>query len=432
MLAVSLIWYSLLQNTACKQKSCRSRVQIAVASFKEVLTLTKKSVKDIDLTGKRVFTRVDFNVPRNEQGEITDDTKIRAALPTIRYMLAQGAAVILASHLGRPKGKPDENLRLDAVAARLSLLLGHHVQKLDEVVGEEVSLAAATLQPGELLFLENVRFHPGEKSNDEALAKAYAGLADLFVSDAFGTAHRTHASNTGLAKYIPAVAGLQMATEIEILSKCLHNPQRPLVAIVGGNKIADKIRVLHNLLRSVDSLLLGGGMANTFLKAKGYQLGKSLVEEDQLAVAVKIMREAATLKVNLCLPSDLIVADSPEDGTSAQVVTVDLVQADKMALDIGPQTRKSYGDLVSKAGTVLWNGPMGVFEVDAFAQGSIELLNTLVQSEAYSIVGGGDMIAAVKKAGVDKQISHISTGGGATLEFWEGKELPGIAVLQEK
>ena len=394
--------------------------------------MTKKSVKDLDLAGRRVFSRVDFNVPRNEQGEITDDTKIRAALPTIRYMLAQGAAVILASHLGRPKGKPDDNLRMDAVAARLSQLLDRQVQKADEVVGEKVSLAAAALLPGEILLLENVRFHPGEKSNDDALAKAYAGLADLFVSDAFGTAHRAHASNTGVAKYLPAVAGLLMLAEIENLSKSLHSPQRPLVAIVGGSKIADKIGVLHNLLKRVDSLLLGGGMANTFLKARGYRLGKSLVEEDQLTAAAKIMQEAAALQVNLLLPSDLIVAGSPEDELGAQAVTVDSVQEDKMALDIGPQTRKSYGDLVSKAGTVLWNGPLGMYEVDAFAQGSIDLLNTLVQSGAFSIVGGGDMIAAVEKAGVDKRISHISTGGGATLEFWEGKELPGIAVLQER
>lgn len=393
--------------------------------------MTKKSVKDIDLAGKRIFTRVDFNVPRTEDGEIADDAKIKAALPTIRYLLAQGAAVILASHLGRPKGKPDEKLRLDAVAARLSLLLGHHVQKVDEVVGAEVTLAAAALQPGELLLLENVRFHPGEKSNDEELAKAYAALADLFVSDAFGTAHRAHASNAGVAQYLPAVAGLLMMAEIESLSKSLHNPRRPLVAIVGGSKIADKIGVLHNLLKIVDSLLLGGGMANTFLMAKGYQLGKSLVEEDKLEAAAEIMREAATLKVNFCLPLDLIVADSPEDGIGAQVVAVDSVQVGKMALDIGPQTRKSYGEMISKAGTVLWNGPLGVYEVDAFAQGSIELLKTLAQSEAFSIIGGGDMIAAVEKAGVDKQISHISTGGGATLEFWEGKELPGIAVLQE-
>lgn len=393
--------------------------------------MSKKSVKDIDLAGKRVFTRVDFNVPRNEAGEITDDTKIKAALPTIRYMLAQGAAVILASHLGRPKGKPDEKLRLDAVAARLSLLLGQHVQKVDEVVGAVASLAASALQPGEILLLENVRFHPGEKSNDEELAKAYAAMADLFVSDAFGTAHRAHASNTGVAKYIPAVAGLLMMAEIENLSKSLDNPRRPLVAIVGGSKIADKIDVLHNLLKIVDSLLLGGGMANTFLMAKGYQLGKSLVEEDKLTAAAEIMRVAATLKVNLCLPLDLIVADSPEDGIGAQVVTVDSVQAGKMALDIGPQTRKSYGEIISKAGTVLWNGPLGMYEVDAFAQGSFELLKTLAQSEAFSIIGGGDLIAAVEKAGVDKQISHISTGGGSTLEFWEGKELPGIAVLLE-
>lgn len=394
--------------------------------------MAKKSIRDLALAGKRVFTRVDFNVPINDQGEIVDDAKIRAAMPTIRYLLEHGAAVILASHLGRPKGEPDENLRMDAVATRLSALLGQHVQKRNEVVGEGVSRAAAALRPGEILLLENVRFHPGEKQNSQALAKAYAALADLFVSDAFGVAHRAHASNTGVAQYIPAVAGLLMLAEIENLTQGLDNPKRPLVAIVGGSKIADKINILHTLMKKVDSLLLGGGMANTFLKAKGYQLGNSLVDEDKLMAAIEVMREAERLKINLCLPLDLVVARGPEDTASAQVVAVDSVQANMMALDIGPQTRKKYSDLISKAGTVIWNGPLGMYEVDAFAQGSTEVLKALAGSGAFSIIGGGDMVAAVEKAGLNSQISHLSTGGGATLEFWEGKELPGIAVLQEK
>jgi phosphoglycerate kinase len=392
----------------------------------------KKTVKDIELAGKRVFTRVDFNVPRNDSGEITDDTKIRAALPTIRYLSDQGAAVILASHLGRPKGETDEKLRMDAVAKRLSELLEKKVHKVNEVVGEEVFGVAAGLKPGEIMLLENVRFHPGEKKNDPQLAKAYAQLADVFVSDAFGTAHRAHASNNGVAAYLPAVAGFLMIEEIENLTQSMHNPRRPVVAIVGGSKIADKIGVLHNFMKLADSLLLGGGMANTFLRAKDYPMGRSLVEEDKLMEATDVMRQANNHGLNLCLPVDLVVADSIDAPETAEVVTVDSVPDGKMALDIGPQTRKIYMDLVKKAGTVLWNGPLGVFEVDAFANGTIGVLKVLADSDAFSIIGGGDVVAAVEKAGVSGKISHLSTGGGATLEFWEGKELPGIAVLQEK
>lgn len=394
--------------------------------------MPKKTVKDIELAGKRVFTRVDFNVPRNENGEITDDTKIRAALPTIRYLSDHGAAVILASHLGRPKGEADEKLRMDAVAKRLSELLEKKVHKVNEVVGEEVSGVAARLKPGEIMLLENVRFHPGEKKNDPQLAKAYAQLADVFVSDAFGTAHRAHASNNGVAAYLPAVAGFLMIEEIENLTQSLHNPRRPVVAIVGGSKIADKIGVLHNFIRVADSLLLGGGMANTFLRAKDYPMGHSLVEEDKLMDAADVMRQADKHGLNLCLPVDLVVADSIDAPETAEVVTVDSVPEGKMALDIGPQTRKIYLDIVKKAGTVLWNGPLGVFEVDAFAKGSFCVLKALADSNAFSIIGGGDVVAAAEKAGVSGKISHLSTGGGATLEFWEGKELPGIAVLQEK
>lgn len=392
----------------------------------------KKSIKDVELAGKKVFTRVDFNVPRNEDGEVADDTKIRAALPTIHYLLDQGAAVILASHLGRPKGQVNENLRLDTVAKKLSQLLELDVHKVNEVVGFEVQQAASNLKPGEVLLLENVRFLPGEEKNDPELAKAYAALADIFVSDAFGTAHRAHASNAGVAAYIPAVAGFLMEKEMECLSKSLHQAKRPLVAIVGGSKIADKMKVLHNFLKTADSLLLGGGMANTFLHAKGYNLGRSLLEEDKLLAAADIMREAVNYDVNLCLPVDFIVAERVDAEAQAERVTVESIPDDKMALDIGPQTRKIYADIISKAGTVIWNGPLGVFEVDQFAQGTIEVARAVAQSNAFSIIGGGDVVAAVEKAGVTAQISHLSTGGGATLEFWEGKELPGIAVLQNK
>jgi phosphoglycerate kinase len=392
----------------------------------------KKTVKDLSLTGKKVFTRVDFNVPRNDSGEITDDTKIKAALPTIEYILEQGASVILASHLGRPKGQVKDNLRLDAVAQRLSDLLGRDIQKVDEVVGPEVTEAAAGLKPGDVLLLENVRFHPGEEKNDPELARAYADLADIFVSDAFGTAHRAHASNTGIASHLPSVAGLLMTDEVENLSKSLHNVKRPLVAIIGGSKIADKISVLKNFLEIADSILLGGGMANTFLSAKDYNMGKSLLEEDKLMQASEIMQLAANKDVNLCLPVDLVVADEVSADAEAEDVIIDSVPDGKMALDIGPKTREIYADLISKAGTVVWNGPLGVFEVEHFARGTMDVAKAVAESQAFSIIGGGDVVAAVEKAGVADKISHLSTGGGATLEFWEGKELPGIAALEDK
>lgn len=394
--------------------------------------MAKKTVKDLSLAGKKVFTRVDFNVPRNDNGEITDDTKIKAALPTIEYILEQGAAVILVSHLGRPKGQVKDSLRLDAVAQRLSDLLGRNIQKADEVVGPEVTEATAGLKPGDVLLLENVRFHPGEEKNDPELARAYADLADIFVSDAFGTAHRAHASNTGIAAHLPSVAGFLMTEEVENLTKSLHNAKRPLVAIIGGSKIADKISVLKNFLEIADSILLGGGMANTFLRAKGYNMGKSLLEEDKLMQASEIMQLAANKDVNLCLPVDLVVADAVSADAEAEDVIIDSVPDDKMALDIGPKTREIYTDLISKAGTVVWNGPLGVFEIENFARGTMDVAKAVAKSQAFSIIGGGDVVAAVEKAGVADKISHLSTGGGATLEFWEGKELPGIAALEDK
>jgi phosphoglycerate kinase len=394
--------------------------------------LAKKTVRESDPAGKRVFVRVDFNVPRDGQGKILDDNKIRAALPTIRYLLDHGAAVILASHLGRPKGRVQENLRLDAIAHRLAELLGRAVQKTDEVVGEEVSAAAAALRPGEVLLLENVRFHPGEEKNDPELARAYAGLAEIFVSDAFGTAHRAHASNVGVAAWLPAVAGMLMAGEADNLAKSLHNPARPLVAIVGGNKVADKIGILKNLLEKADALLLGGGMANTFLHAKGYRLGRSPLEEESLGEASALIAAAAACGANLYLPADVVVAEEATPVAQAEAVPVNAVSPDRMALDIGPVTRRQYSEIISGAGTVIWNGPLGVYEIEQFAGGTAAVARAIAASGAFSIVAGGDAVAAVEKAGVAAQISHLSTGGGATLEFWEGRELPGISVLPDK
>lgn len=391
----------------------------------------KKTVRDLTLAGKRVFTRVDFNVPIDENGEIRDDTRIRAGLPTISYLLDNGAAVILASHLGRPKGRVKDSLRLNAVAKRLEELLGRQVRKMDEVVGEGISRAAGELKAGDILLLENVRFHPGEEKNDPELSRAYASLADIFISDAFGAAHRAHASNAGIASYLPAAAGLLMDAEIVNLSRAMHNPRRPLVAIVGGNKIADKIGVLTNFISLADSLLLGGGMANTFLRAKDYNMGRSLLEEDKLTQAAELLRLATYNDLNLCLPVDLVVADKVDASAEAEVVTVESVPDDKMALDIGPKTREIFSRLIAEAGTIIWNGPLGVFEIDKFAQGTFAVARATAESDAFSIIGGGDVVSAVEKAGVAAMISHLSTGGGATLEFWEGKELPGIAVLND-
>jgi len=394
--------------------------------------MEKKSVKDIEVKGKRVLVRVDFNVPRDKAGNITDDTRIKAALPTINYLIEQGAKVILTSHLGRPKGKVEESMRLTQVAQRLSELIGKTVVKTDTTVGEEVGQAVNKLNPGDVILLENVRFNPGETENDPQFAKELAALADVYVNDAFGAAHRAHASTAGVAEYLPAVCGFLMEKELKALGQVLHNPTKPFAAIIGGAKVSDKIGVLENLLNKVDVMIIGGGMANTFLKAKGFELGKSLMEEDKIDLANDIMDRARQKGVEFLLPIDLVVADSIDNPGEILRVKVENIPQEKMALDIGPATVELYEQALEGVQTIFWNGPMGVFEVDEFAQGTMAIAKAVAQSGAYSIVGGGDSVAAVEKAGLAEKISHISTGGGASLEFLEGKELPGVKVLQDK
>lgn len=392
--------------------------------------MNKKSIRDVELAGKRVFCRVDFNVPMQD-GVITDDTRIRAAVPTIRYMVDAGAKVILASHFGRPKGQVVEEMRLTPVAAHLSALLGKEVTKLGDSVGEEVQAAVAGMKNGDVLLLENVRFHPGEEKNDPELAKSFAELADLFVNDAFGTAHRAHASTAGIAQYIPAVSGLLMEKEIRFMGGALSNPERPFTAIVGGAKVKDKIAVIENLLTKVDSLIIGGGMANTFLKAQGYAIGASLCEDDKLDLARSLMEQAKERGVNLMMPIDVVVADRFAADAEKKTVAIDAIPEGWMALDIGPKTVEAYHRVIVESKTVVWNGPMGVFEMDAFAQGTIGVARAMKECSGTTIIGGGDSVAAVEKAGVADEMTHISTGGGASLEFMEGKELPGVTVLSD-
>jgi len=396
--------------------------------------MAKQSIKDIDVKGKRVLIRVDFNVPRNKAtGEITNDTRIQAALPTLNYLLEQDAKVIIMTHLGRPKaGEFEDEFRLDAVAKRLEELLGRPVKKANEAVGPEVEAMVAALQPGEVLMLENVRFYAGETKNNEEFSAQLAKLGDVYVNDAFGTAHRAHCSTEGVGHLLPAVAGFLMEKEIEALGGALNHAEHPFVAIIGGAKVADKIGIIQHLLEKVDTLIIGGGMANTFLQAQGYALGKSLVEEEKIELAKEVMAKAAAGGKKLLLPVDVIVADGIDLPETAASVSIDAIAADKMALDIGPETIKLYQAAVADAKTVIWNGPMGVFEVDAFAEGTNQVAQAVAASDANSVVGGGDSVAAIEKAGLSEKISHISTGGGASLEFLEGKVLPGIAVLLEK
>ncbi|MDM5315225.1 phosphoglycerate kinase [Fictibacillus sp. b24] len=394
--------------------------------------MNKKSVRDIDLKGKVVFCRVDFNVPMKD-GSITDETRINAALPTIKYLTEQGAKVLLASHLGRPKGQVVEELRLDPVAQRLSDLLGKEVVKTDEAYGEEVEKAVSNLPEGGVILLENVRFYPGEEKNDPELAQKFAALADVYVNDAFGAAHRAHASTEGIAKHLPAVSGLLMEKELEVLGKALSNPDRPFTAIIGGAKVKDKIDVIDNLLDKVDNLIIGGGLGYTFIKALGHDVGKSLLEEDKIETARGFMEKAKEKGVNFLIAEDVLVADDFSNEANTKVVDIDSIPSDWEGLDIGTKTIEKYVKVIKESKLVIWNGPMGVFEIDAFANGTRSVANALAEAtDTYSVIGGGDSAAAVEKFGLADKMSHISTGGGASLEFMEGKELPGVVALNDK
>jgi len=391
----------------------------------------KKTIRDVDVRGKRVFVRVDFNVPLDD-GQITDDRRIREALPTIVKLRRQGARVILASHLGRPDGKVISGLRLDPVAVRLSELLGAPVRKLPDCVGPEVARAVAEMRDGDVVLLENLRFHPEEEANDEQFARALASLADVYVNDAFGTAHRAHASTVGITRFLPAVAGLLMEKELVYLSRILEDPRRPFVAILGGKKVSDKIGVIRNLLTRADMLLIGGAMSYTFLRAKGLRVGASLCEEDKLELARSLMDDAAGRRIAFRLPDDVMVADRFAEDAAHRVVAAAAIPQGWMGMDIGPQTAAAYADVIARAGTVMWNGPMGVFEFPAFAAGTRAVAEAMAGSKAVTIVGGGDSAAAVQQMGLADRITHISTGGGASLEFLEGKELPGVAALLDR
>lgn len=391
----------------------------------------KKSVKDIDVKGKRVFVRVDFNVPM-EDGKVTDDTRIRAALPTIQYLVDEGAKVILSSHLGRPKGEVKEELRLTAAGERLAELLGKPVKKLDESVGENVKAVVAAMEDGDIVLLENVRFHAGEEKNDPALAKQFAELADVYVNDAFGAAHRAHATTAGIAEFLPAVSGFLMQKELDVLGKALADPERPFTAIIGGAKVKDKIDVINHLLEKVDNLIIGGGLSYTFTKAQGHEVGISLLEEDKIDLAKSFIKKAEDKGVNFYMPVDAVVADEFSKDANTKVVDIDKIPADYMGLDIGPKTAEIYADVIKNSKLIIWNGPMGVFEMDAFANGTKAVANAMAETEGYTVIGGGDSAAAVEKFGVAEKMSHVSTGGGASLEFMEGKELPGVVALNDK
>lgn len=391
--------------------------------------MNKKTVRDIDLRGKRVLMRVDFNVPM-DKGVVTDDKRIRAALPTIQYVLDQGAALILMSHLGRPKGTGfDPEFSLKPAAEALSKLLGRPVQMAPDCVGPEVEAMAQALQPGDVLMLENTRFHKGEEKNDLELAKQMARLGDVYVNDAFGSAHRAHASTEGVARFLPAVSGFLMEQELEYLSRATDNPAHPYVAILGGAKISDKIAVVENLLTKCDTLIIGGGMANTFLAAKGYNMQESLVEPGSIDTAKAILEKAGA---KILLPVDAVVADRFDAEANSQVVDVGKIPAGWRMLDIGPKSVAKFGEALKPAKLVVWNGPMGVFEFPKFAEGTFAIARLLAELDAITVIGGGDSASAVKKAGVAKKMTHVSTGGGASLEFLEGKVLPGVAALNDK
>ncbi|QDI91885.1 phosphoglycerate kinase [Salicibibacter halophilus] len=393
--------------------------------------MKKRTIHDLEITGKTVFCRVDFNVPLQD-GEVSDDTRIRAALPTIRFLREKGAKVILASHLGRPKGEVVEALRLDPIARKLEELLGTKVHKVDEVVGAKVKQTFDERTSGDILLLENVRFEAGEEKNDAALAEAMAAFADVYVNDAFGAAHRAHASTEGIARHLPSAAGLLLEKELDILGAALEDPDRPFTAIIGGAKVKDKIEVIDHLLDKVDTLLLGGGLAYTFVKARGYEIGQSLLEEDKIELAKQFMQKATRNRVKLLLPRDAVVADDFKEDAATEIVDIDSIPGNWQSLDIGPKTVDAYKEEIQSSSLVIWNGPMGVFEMGPFADGTKGVAKALANTRAYTIIGGGDSAAAVEQFGFASEMSHISTGGGASLEFMEGKVLPGLAAIDDQ
>ncbi|MBB6022417.1 phosphoglycerate kinase [Paenibacillus sp. JGP012] len=393
--------------------------------------MNKKSVRDIELNGKRAFVRVDFNVPL-EDGKITDDKRIRATLPTINYLIEKGAKIILASHMGRPKGEVVESMRLTPAAERLSELLGKPVIKADDSVGEAVKAQIAAMNNGDVLLLENVRFHAGEEKNDPELAKQFAELADVFVNDAFGAAHRAHSSTEGIAHLLPAVSGLLMEKELEVLGKALSNPERPFTAIIGGSKVKDKIDVIDNLLNIADNVIIGGGLSYTFMKAQGYEVGQSLLDESKLDVALGFIEKAKKLGKNFYLPVDIVISDDFSADANTKIVEVGDIPADWEGIDIGPKTREIYADVVKNSKLVVWNGPMGVFEIEPFSHGTRAVAEACATTSAYTVIGGGDSAAAAEKFKLADKMDHISTGGGASLEFMEGKQLPGVVALNDK
>lgn len=398
--------------------------------------MNKKTIKDIDVKGKKVLVRVDFNVPlsKENKGEIADDARIKAAIPTIDYLLENGACVILISHLGRPKGEANPEFALKPVADWLE---NHYKDKFHffpspEVVDDKVKEEVANLKEGEVCLIENTRFVKGETKNDESFAKELASLADIYVNDAFGTSHRAHSSNVGVASLLPSAVGLLIEKEIDIMGKALEDPEHPFVAILGGAKVSDKIGVIDNLISKVDTILIGGGMAYTFLKAQGKEIGKSLLEEDKMDLSLDLIKKAKANNVEILLPIDAVIADKIEAGVDTQVVDIDSIPTDKEALDIGPKTAEMFAEIIKNAKTVVWNGPMGVFEIKEFSNGTNEVAKALADSSAITIVGGGDSALAIEMAGLKDKITHVSTGGGASLEFLEGKTLPGIAAIEDK